>query len=117
MLLPALDGVLVERDVKELDGTITRRDKKLVLMRLGPSSVIEGVRGVVPEDATCQLLPLAERGQLNQGERKREEGGKECTKYRSKEGRTERTISRPGCHWQSNPRHTVSHCPPDHSSH
>lgn len=48
MLLPGLDGELVERYVEELNGAIACGNDELVLVRFGPGDVVEGVLGIEP---------------------------------------------------------------------
>ena len=48
MLLPRLHGELVDADVEQLDGAVAGGHEDLVLVRLGPGEVEEGVLGVEP---------------------------------------------------------------------
>lgn len=48
VLLPGLDGEFVQADVEELYRTIAGRDEDLVLVRLRPGEVEEGVLGIEP---------------------------------------------------------------------
>lgn len=49
MLLPALNGELIDRNVVQLDRAITGRDYNLVLIRFRPCSVVEGVLCLEPK--------------------------------------------------------------------
>lgn len=51
MLLPRLDGELIESYIKELDGAIAGGNDHLVLVGLRPREVVQRVLGVKPADA------------------------------------------------------------------
>lgn len=50
VLLPGLNGEVVDADVEELDGAIAGCDDELVFMGFGPGEIVEGVLGVEPEN-------------------------------------------------------------------
>lgn len=48
VLLPRLDGELVQTDIEELDRAIACSYHNLVLVRFGPRKIVEGVLSVKP---------------------------------------------------------------------
>ena len=54
VLFPGLNGELIDADVEELNGAIAGSYQDLVLVRLGPGEVEEGVLRVEPL-ALCKL--------------------------------------------------------------
>jgi hypothetical protein len=65
VLLPVLDGKVVECAIEELDAAVAGGGENLVLVDLGPGEVVEGVLGcepkivsLVPGDLYQKRLPL-----------------------------------------------------------
>ena len=96
VLLPGLDGELVQADVEELDRAIAGRDEDLVLMRFGPREVEEGVLGIEPVFESSTITARQWHFHVT--------------------GAFVLTISRQRCPWPSSLVCEGGHCPPTRNS-